>query len=380
MRNRKAIFWALIFPALLLFILVLTFANLGLKGSLNFKIIIINESRPTMANVNYANSLIEAFKSVSYPNKNAFFTLKFMKPEEVNAAFKKVEYSEADIVIVIPKTFNSDVMRSILLSKMGIPTVSAKIKVFYLPNEASSSLAQGAVGGVMDEINSYVISKLHYKLKTFMVHSKTIGEMMKSPSYTDFVSPGIMVVGAFTSGLLLVAPKLASMRRYGIMKKYASTPAKPQSFFFGFTMSRIFTMLIQYFLLALLAICVFDSAIHVFSLKAILYYLFICITYALMGFDIGFLVSGPTAVGAFVSLVNLPLEFLAGIYFPLFNLPWYVNIFVYANPLWYSTNAMRELLGVGLSTTPMWMDIFVPSLWMLGSLTFLSTRRMWKRS
>ncbi len=380
MRNKRAIFWALIFPALLLFILVLTFANLGLKGSLNFKIIIINESRPTMANIDYANSLIEAFESVSYPNKNAFFTLKFMKPEDVNAAFKKVEYSEADVVIVIPKTFNSDVMRSILLNKMGITTVSAKIKVFYLPNEASSSLAQGAVGGVMDEINSYVISKLHYKLKTFMIRSKTIGEMMKSPSYTDFVSPGIMVVGAFTSGLLLIAPKLASMRRYGIMKKYASTPAKPQSFFFGFTMSRIFTMLIQYFLLALLAICVLGSAIHVFSLKAILYYLFMCITYTLMGFDIGFLVSGPTAVGAFVSLINLPLEFLAGIYFPLFNLPWYVNIFVYTNPLWYSTNAMRELLGVGLSTTPMWMNIFVPSLWMLGSLTFLSTRRMWKRS
>ena len=380
LRNRRAIFWALIFPTLLLFILVLTFANLGLKGSLNFKVIIINELRSTAIGVNYANSLIEAFKSVSYPNKNAFFTLTFMKPDDINTAFQEVEYSQADIVIIIPKTFNSDVMRSVLLSKMGIPVISAKINVFYLPNEASSSLAQGAAQGVMDEINSYVISKLHYKLKAFAIHSETIGEIMKSPSYTDFVSPGIIMVGAFTSGLLLIAPKLASMRRYSIMKKYASTPAKPQFFFFGFTMSKIFMMLIQYLLLAFLAIYVLNSNIHIFSMKAILYYLFICATYTLMGFDIGFLVSGPTAVGAFTSLINLPLEFLAGVYFPLFNLPWYVNIFVYANPLWYSTNALRQLLGVGLSTTPMWMNIFVPSLWMLGSLTFLSTRRMWKRS
>lgn len=379
LRNRRAVFWALIFPVLLLSILVLTFTNLGLKGSLKFKVIIINESHSTAAGVNYANSLIDAFKSVSYPNRNAFFALTFMKPDDVNTAIQEVEYSRADIVIIIPKTFNSDVMRSILLSKMGIPVASAKIKVFYLPNEASSSLAQGAVQGVMDEINSYVISKLRYKLKTFTIHSETIGEIMESPSYTDFVSPGIIVVGAFTSGLLLIAPKLASMRRYGIMKKYASTPAKPQFFFFGFTMSKIFMMLIQYFLLAFLAIYVFNSNIHIFSLKAILYYLFICVTYALMGFDIGFLVSGPTAVGALTSSINLPLEFLAGIYFPLFNLPWYVNIFVYANPLWYSTNALRQLLGVGLSTTPMWMNIFVPSLWMLGSLTFLSTRKMWKR-
>ncbi len=379
MRNKRAIFWALIFPTLLLFILVLTFTNMG-KSSLNFKVIIINEASPTAKGVNYANSLVKAFKSISYPNKGAFFTLTFMKPDNINTAFKKVEYSEADIVIVIPKTFNLEVMRSVLLSKVGISFASAKINVFYLPNEASSSLAQGVVQGAMDEINSYVISKLHYKLKTFTIHSKTIGEMMKSPSYTDFVSPGIIVMGAFTSGLLLIAPKLASMRRYGIMKKYASTPAKSHFFFLGFTMSKIFTMLIQYFLLAFLAIYVLNSSIHILSIEAILYYFFICVAYVLIGFDIGSLVSGPTAVGALTSFINLPLEFLAGIYFPLFSLPWYVNIFVYANPLWYSTNAMRQLMGVGLSATPMWMNILVPSLWMLASLIFLSTRRIWKRS
>ncbi len=379
MRNRRAMFWAMLFPTLLLFILVLTFTNMG-KNSLNFKVIIINEAPSTVAGVNYGSSLVEAFKSVSYPNKNAFFTLKFMKPKDINTAFQEVEYSKADIVIVIPKSFNSDVMRSILLSKIGIPALSAKIKIFYLPNEASSSLAQGTAQGVMDEINSYVISKLHYKLKTFTIRSETIGEMMKSPSYTDFVSPGIMVVGAFTSGLLLIAPKLASMRRQSIMKKYSSTPADPKSFFFGFTMSKIFIMVVQYFLLTFLAIYVLNSAIHAFSFKAILYYLFMCMVYILMGFDIGFLVSGPTAVGAFTSSLSLPLEFLAGIYFPIFNLPWYVNIFVYANPLWYSTNAMRQLLGVGISVSPMWMNILVPSLWMFGSLAFLSTRRMWKRS
>jgi ABC-2 type transport system permease protein len=377
MRNRRSIFWTMLFPSLLLFILVLTFSNLGVKGSLNFKIIIVNESE-SVNGINYADSLIKAFQKLSHPNKGAVFTVNVMKGDLKNA-FEKVLYAKADAVIVIPKDFNQRMMRSVLFAKIGIPFVRAQIKVYYLPNEASSSLAQGTIVGVMDEVNSYLMSKFNYRLKKFTVRSETVGEMMKAPTYTDFVTPGIIVIGAFTTGLLLVGPKLSFMKRDKVMKKYASTPVSPQSFFAGFTLSKLFLMIIQYFLLALLAVFVFNSGVHIFSSLAILYYLFTCMIYILIGFDVGFIASNPTAVSALTSLINLPLEFLAGIYFPLFNLPWYVNIFVWSNPLWYATNAMRQLLNVGLSTTPMWLNVFVPALWGMGSLVFLSTRKMWKR-
>ncbi len=378
MRNRKSIFWAMLFPSILLFILVLTFSNLGVKGSLDFRIIIVDEAQ-SVKGIDYANSLISAFRSLSYPNKNGFFTIVKVMKGSVKDAFNDVLYSKADAIIEIPRDFNKLVMRSVLFARLGLPFAAAHIKVYYLPNEASSSLAQGAIDGVMDEVNSYMMSKFNYHLKEFTVQSETIGEMMKAPTYTDFVTPGIIIIGAFTTGLLLVGPKLAFMKRNMVMKKYASTPVSPKSFFTGFTFSKLFLMIIQYFLLAILAVLVFNSAVHIFSPWAILYYLFTCMIYILIGFDIGFLFSSPTAVSALTSVVNLPLEFLAGIYFPLFNLPWYVNIFVWSNPLWYATNAMRQFLNVGLSTTPMWLNVFIPALWGMASLIFLSTRKMWKR-
>lgn len=379
MRNRRSVFWAMLFPSILLFVLVLTFSNLGIKGSLDFKIIIVNESETTsVKGVNYANSLIKAFKNLSHPNENGIFITEVVNGN-LKDALQRVMYAQADAIVVIPKDFNMKMMRSILFAKLGMPFASAQIKVYYLPNEASSSLAQGAIEGVMDEINSYIMSKFNYHLKAFSVRSETIGEMMKAPTYTDFVTPGIIIIGAFTTGLLLVGPKLAFMKRDKIMKRYASTPANSKSFFAGFTLSKLFIMVIQYFLLAFIAVCLFNSAVHIFSGLAILYYLFTCMIYILIGFDIGFIVSGPMAVSALTSVVNLPLEFLAGVYFPLFNLPWYVNIFVWTNPLWYATNAMRQLLNVGLSMTPMWMNVLVPSLWGIASLIFLSTQKMWKR-
>ena len=378
MRNRRSIFWAMLFPSLLLSILVLTFSNLGVRGSLNFKVIIVDESE-SVNGVNYADSLIKAFQKLSHPNKGAIFTVNVTKGD-LKSAFEKLLYAKADAVILIPKDFNRRMMRSILFAKIGIPFARSQIKVYYLPNGASSSLAQGAIAAVMSEVNSYLMSnKFNYRLKEFTVRSETVGEMMKEPTYTDFVTPGIIVIGAFTTGLLLVGPKLAFMKRNKIMKKYASTPVSPRSFFAGFTLSKLFLMIIQYFLVALIAVFVFNSAVHIFSSFAILYYLFTCMVYILIGFDVGFIASSPTAVSALTTLINLPLEFLAGVYFPLFNLPWYVNIFVWSNPLWYATNAMRQLLNVGLSTTPLWLNVVVPALWGMGSLVFLSTRKMWKK-
>jgi len=374
LRNKRSIFWVVIFPILLFTILVLTFSNLGVKGSINFKIILINDSQKANG-PNFSRELVNAFRSLSFPNKDAIFTLTMMKKKDTNAAFEKVIYSEADAVLIIPKDFNSAIARSILFSKLGISAPLVPIKVFYVPNRASSNLAESAIEGTIGQINSYLTARFGYTLKAIKVKSKTFGSIMESPSYTNFVAPGIMVIAAFMTGLLLVAPKIAMMRRYAVMKKYASTPVNPYSFFLGFTASRLFIMIIQYIGLALFSTFVLGAVIRAFSWQAFLYYLFSCAVYAAIGFVVGFIASGPTSVGAVSSLINLPLEFLAGIYFPLYNLPWYINIFVYINPLWYSTNALRQFLGVAMSTTPMWMNILVPGIWLIASIAFSSVRQ-----
>ncbi len=364
----------MIFPILLFTILVLTFSNLGVRGSLNFRIILVNESQ--MVNgPKFAEEFVNAFKSLSFPNKGAIFTLSVMKGQNIKAAFEKVIYSEADAVLVIPKDFNSAIARAILLRKLGIPAPLVPIKIFYVPNRASSNLAEGTVEGIIGRINSYLTTKFGYTLKSLKIESETFGSIMKSPSYTNFVAPGIIVIAAFMTGLLLVAPKLALMRRYGIMKKYISTPMSPYSFFVGFISSRLFIMLIQYIGLALFSIFILGAAIRIFSWQAFVYYLFSCAVYTSIGFVVGFIASGPTSVGAISSIINLPLEFLAGIYFPLYNLPWYINILVYINPLWYTTNALRQFFGVALSTTPMWLNILVPGIWLMLSVAFSSIRR-----
>ncbi len=376
LRNRKSLFWSLLFPVLLLVMLVLVFSNLGTTSSIDFKILLINEAK-TGRGVDYASMVVKAFSKISRPNANAIFSLRVLSSHDLQKAVKDVLYSKVDAVVIIPKNFNVQIMRAIVLEKMGIPFSHANLEVLYLPNSASSSLARSAIQGVMNEINE-LIFPANKKLVKFTLRSETLGENAKAPTYTDFVTPGILVVGAFTTALFLIAPKMAFMKHNDVMKRYASTPVSSWTFFLGFGFSKVFLMLCQYIILGSVALLFFRSSIHLFSLEAVAYYLFTCIVYVLMGFVIAFFSSSVTAVTALTSVLNLPMEFLAGIYFPLFNLPWYIETLVKINPLWYATNAMRQLMGVGTSPTSWWWNILVPSTWGVLSLLFLSTRKIWK--
>ncbi|MCL4407672.1 MAG: ABC transporter permease [Thermotogae bacterium] len=376
-RNRRSIFWVVIFPVLLLALLILAFSNLGTNGALNFRIILINETGTS--GFDFSNRIVDIVKSMSFPSKNAVFTLTEMNPNQEDSAIKKVLYSDADILIVIPKDFDSSIARSVLLSKLGMNFSPATLDAFYVPNRASSSLAEGMIEGLAGKINAFFAGTLGQKISSVVVKDQILGGIMTSPSYTDFVTPGILVIAPFTTGLLLVAPKLSFLRSNRVMRRYSSTPMNPASFFFGFTFSRVAIMVIQYIGLALFAVFVMQASVDVFSLDAFFYYLFSCAVYTAIGFAVGVAVSSAVAVSALSSVINLPLEFLAGIYFPLFNLPWYIKIFVYANPLWYAVNAMREFLRVSQSPSPMWMNIFIPALWFIISMSFALTKRAAER-
>jgi len=375
LRNRRSFFWVILFPMLLFSILVLTFTNMGLRESIDFKALLIDET-PKNATVRYSEKVIKALERISYPNEEALFTLEKLDVQEKDYAIQLLEYAQADILIVVPKDFNTKFAGLALSSSLGLPFSQANLKIYFVPSRASSNLARGTIEAVLSNINSQLAKDFNYDADQVKVSSETIGAIMDSPSYTNFVAPGIIVIAVFMSGTFLVGPKIAIMRRFNILKKYATTPVPLSSFYFGFIFSRIFIMIVQYIGLGLFGIYLLKATVSLFSPGAILYYLYLCLVYTAIGFALGFISTSPTAQGAISGFLTLPLQFLSGIYFPLFNLPWYINIFVYSNPLYYSANAMREYMGVAHSTTPMFMNYLVPGIWLLICTVFSLTRRL----
>ncbi|MFO7882004.1 MAG: ABC transporter permease [Kosmotogaceae bacterium] len=378
LRNRRSIFWVIIFPMLLFTILVLTFTNMGLRGSIDFKALLIDETHGN-ATVRYSERVINALKKLSYPNEEALFTLEELSIEDKEYALQLLRYSKADILIVVPKDFNTKFAGLAVSSSLGLPFSQTNLKIYFVPSRASSNLARGTIEAVLSSVNSQLAKDFNYDIDQVKINSETIGAIMDSPSYTNFVAPGIIVIAVFMSGTFLVGPKIAIMRRFHILKKYATTPVPLSSFYFGFTLSRIFIMFVQYIGLGLFGIYLLRATVSLFSTNAIIYYLYLCVVYTAIGFALGFISTSPVAQGAISGFLTLPLQFLSGIYFPLFNLPWYINVFVYSNPLYYSANALREYMGVAYSVTPMWSNYLVPGIWLAICTLFSLTRRLSER-
>ncbi|MFW6119491.1 MAG: ABC transporter permease [Petrotogales bacterium] len=378
LRNRRSIFWVILFPMLLFSILVLTFTNMGLRESIEFKALLIDET-PGNATVNYSGRVIKALEKLSYPNEEALFKIEKLDVKEKEYALKLLRYARADILIIIPEDFNTKFAGLAFSSSLGLPFSQTELKIYFVPSRASSNLARGTIEAVMSSINSQLAKDFNYEVDRVKVNSETIGAIMVSPSYTNFVAPGIIVIAVFMSGTFLVGPKIAIMRRFSILKKYATTPIPLSSFYFGFTFSRVFIMIVQYIGLGLFGIYVLKATVSLFAPDALIYYLYLCAVYTAIGFALGFISTSPAAQGAISGFLTLPLQFLSGIYFPLFNLPWYINVFVYSNPLYYSANAMREYMGVAYSVTPMWVNYLVPGIWLAISVLFSLTRRLSER-
>jgi ABC-2 type transport system permease protein len=76
---------------------------------------------------------------------------------------------------------------------------------------------------------------------------------------------------------------------------------------------------------------------------------FLSIGIVSIGLIIGSVMESPEGFGLVVSFVAYPLFFLSGALFPIENLPPWLSVFVYLDPVTYGVDALREaILGTGI--------------------------------
>ena len=59
-----------------------------------------------------------------------------------------------------------------------------------------------------------------------------------------------------------------------------------------------------------------------------------------------------------MNFIIFPFIFLSGVFYPLDNLPWFIRILSYADPLTYGIDGLRGAM-IGVSKFPLWADLLV---------------------
>ncbi len=364
LREKETLFWFLLFPLLLLSLLCLIFGRLEEGREMDFTVVVANLDQGPHGKILY-----QRVKDVAH--STGLFHLVEAHEEGVE---KMVREGRASAALLIPPDF-SEVLRRTLAQSSQEKTAPAKVKILYRRGEAGSSLASGVLGEIVQTFDRELLigAGLLPSTPPFFVEMKVLGARERI-RYVDFILPGVAIMGLFVAGLFSVPGAIVLAKELGILRQYFVAPITPGGYFASFAAGHLIFCAFQVALIWAVGRFAFGAAVSPLRPWALLYLFLGFFVSLALGFFISSLAKTSGGAFALANAINLPLQFLGGLYFPVTGLPKLLQGLMAINPLTHLAEGLRFALGIGEPTYPNWAGPAVLLFWILLSAIFATKR------
>lgn len=156
--------------------------------------------------------------------------------------------------------------------------------------------------------------------------------------------PGMMALGFLWLGVFGTAPALVQLREQKILRRLAATPVTGQTVIGAQIAWRLTTALIQAVILTAFGMVAYGLRIGGNPLLVLAAIILSGATLIAIGVLLAGLARGSESVVALGQAVQFPMMFLSGILFPVEMLPTAVRPVIYAMPLTYVGDALRQTM------------------------------------
>ena len=185
--------------------------------------------------------------------------------------------------------------------------------------------------------------------------NRIVGPMTEGVDFIQFMYPGILsmtvVMSSMFSGMSIVWD-----REFGFLKEILVAPISRSGIVLGKALGGSVTAMVQGVILLILAPFL---GIHLTALMVVKYiFLVLLLSLSLSGMGI-FVATRMRSQQGFQMVMNLlifPLIFLSGVFFPVDNVPPWLQMIAKLNPLTYGVDAIRQVFlsgNAGLGVTVM---------------------------
>jgi len=247
--------------------------------------------------------------------------------------------------IVIPSNFSQSVISRqqgtiIIVSDESNPQISATI--------------QGALRGVFDAMGTALAQQNLNTTNIAVVkpfNVQTQGVVSGHPSYFDFIAPGIMAMTVMMSVMTGLPVAISQEKEVGTMDGMMVAPVNRLSILLGKTIAQTGRGLIQGVIILALAIGIFGVAIQGSILLVFALLLLGVFSFVGLGIVITSFTKDQETAQMFMMTLMFPMMFLSGVFFPIQQMPWYMQDISKLLPLTYASDALRKVmvLGAGVS-------------------------------
>jgi len=343
-RDRSALFWTLAFPV----VFVILFGTIFAGGSTNYTLGWVDQDGTPQV-----QALREAFTS------NAPVELMNLSIEEARA---KMLAGDLDGIIVIPKG-----LAEAVAGQGSQPGAPVAINVITDPSRTSTSQAvQQIATGLVMAANLQLSGAT--PLLTVTSESLLTGRL----NSVSFFVPSILAMALMQLGIFAAIP-LVQQREKGILKRLNTTPLPRWTLVGSNVLVRLLIAAAQTVIILGIGIALLGVEITGGPVLIAGFVVLGALTFTSIGYVIASFARTEEAANGMTSVVQFPLMFLSGIFFPLEVMPEWLRGVATFLPLTYLGDALRQTMVGGTPFAPLGVDALVLAGW-LGATLAISAR------
>jgi len=307
--------------------------------------------------VNEGGLVVRSLTLIS--NKTGAFNI--VSAAGVEEIRERIKRNEIDGGIVIPSNFT----RSISTGKQGIVVV-----VTDQSNPQLSLVLQGALEKILDEIATSIAQRRIGMMNPSLPLNSTLtlvkpyrveatGAVPGRFSYFDFVAPGLMAMTVMMSVMTGLPAAISHEKEVGTLYGMIVAPINRMAIILGKTAAQTARGLLQGALILVLAITLFGVTIHGSIL--LIFSLLLLGVFSFVGLGImitSFARDQETATMVMMTLM-FPMMFLSGVFFPIRQMPQFMQMLSKLLPLTYAAQALRKVMVLGAGVSAISLELSV---------------------
>jgi ABC-2 type transport system permease protein len=349
-RDRAALFWTFFFPVMFVLLFGVLFSGSGdSKVSVGF---VDQDGTAVSAQVQ------QAFEAVPV------LSLQAGTLEDEKAAMQRGDVSA---VIVIPKGLGEAVDKSMAGQK-----ASSALQLYIDPSKSQTTQV---IQGIVTQITNGFNLQLAGGSAVVGVDQQTL--QSTNISNVAYLVPSILAMALMQLGVFAAVP-LVQQREKGILKRIGATPLARWKLVGSNVLLRLVVAAVD-------AVLILGIGVAVFNVQIVGNFLVIgglvflgAGAFLALGFMLAsFLKTEEQATGV-VQVVQMPLMFLSGIFFPFDFMPSFLRTVARFLPLTYLGDALRQVMVNGTQIAPLGVDVAVLAGWLVVCLAVAARSFRWE--
>jgi len=261
-----------------------------------------------------------------------------------------VQKGDVEGGIVIPSNFTQSIINGeqgtvIIVTDQSNPQVSATIQAALTAvfQKMGTALAQSNV----ERLNNSTVNENNSLAIVQPYNIQTQGVVSGHFSYFDFIAPGIVAMTVMMSVMTGLPAAISHEREIGTLDGMMVAPINRLSIILGKTLAQTARGLLQGAIILTLATVLFGVTIHGSMLLVIGLLLLGVFSFVGLGVVLtSFAKDQETAMMLMMTLM-FPMMFLSGVFFPIQQMPWYMQDISKVLPLTYASQALRKVMVLG---------------------------------